>query len=153
MLAIRSKGSVALPKTLESVEFPVLLWRKGYSYVARSPVDLCTHPRSLVEDTRRRSKEGEFTMADSHGRLYEVADFEPVEPFGGFPRVAHFLLRSVFAAPTFRSERRLEAPEFCGIIGDAVRGRFGKAFAAEVAAAPTPQEAIQLVARRDRKAG
>ena len=142
-----------MPKTLESVEFPVLLWRKGYSYVARGPVDLCTHPRSLVEDTRRRSKDGEFTMADAGGRIYEVADFEVVRPFGGFTRVAHFLLRSVFAAPTFRSERRPEAPEFCGIIADAVRGRFGRAFAAAVAGAQTPQEAVQLVAKRDRKAG
>ena len=135
------------------MKFPVLLWRKGYSYVARDPVALCTHPRSLVEDTRRRSKEGEFMMADAGGRIYEVGEFEAVRPFGGITRIAHFLLRSVFAAPTFRSDRQPEAPEFCGIIGDAVRGRFGKTFAAEVAAAHTPQEAIELVQKRDRKAG
>ena len=144
---------MTVPQSIEAVEFPVLLWRKGYSYVAPSPLELCVHPRSLFAETQSEARQGAFTLADSAGRVYEVSDFEAVKPFGGLSRVGHFLLRSVFAAPVLRGAKQPDLPEFCAIIGRALRDRFGKRFVDELAQAQSPREALTLVAQRERRAG
>ena len=90
---------MSVPSQIADLRFPVILWRKGYSYVARTPLELCTHPRRLLADTEERSKRGEFSLLDSAGRVYSVSGFAQIVPFGGLMRFAHFILRSAYAAP------------------------------------------------------
>ena len=133
--------------------FPVLLWRKGYSYVAGSALELCTHPRSLFPETRRRAQEGEFRLADSRGRIFSVTDFEPVRPFGGLMRLPHMLMRSVFAQPVCSSPEQPELSSFQAAVAKVVGSRFGKSFVKELQQTSSASAAMQLLAQRERKAG
>jgi len=141
------------PESIRTLKFPVLLWRKGYSYVANSPLELCTHPRSLFADTKRRAQGKEFVLADADGRIYRVADFDPVRSFGGIKGIAHLILRSVYAAPVLQPMHEIELSEFSATIGKALRGRFGKAFAAELAVAESPSQVLERVAQQDQTSG
>jgi hypothetical protein len=144
---------VSLRDFSSDLAFPVLLWRKGYSYVAGSALELCTHPRSLFPETRKRAQQGEFKLADSHGRIFSVTDFEPVRPFGGLMRVPHILLRSVFAQPVCAPAEVPELSGFQSAIGKVVSSRFGKSFVTELQQTSSAAAAMQLLARRERKAG
>lgn len=101
--------AMALPPTVARLQFPVLLWRRGYSYVATDAIDLCAHPRTLISETKVRASRGEFFLADSAGTLFAVIAFEDVQPFGGLKHLGHYILRSRFAAPTLREVSKQDA--------------------------------------------
>ena len=137
----------------EQLRYSVLLWRKGYSYVANDAIELFAHPRSLFEDTLRRAKAGEFKLADSEGRIFTVSDLQRVPFFGGMKRFAHLLLRSVFAKPVFSQAEQPELVAFQSTVGKVLSGRFGKGFAKQLQATQNAQQVLQLASERERKAG
>lgn len=110
-----------LPPAVAFLQFPVLLWRPGYSYVAGHALELCAHPRSLIEDTKQRASRGEFLLADSGGKLFRVTAFIDVPPFGGLRRFGHYLLRSRFAAPALSEVSSSEEVEVRKKLSSALR--------------------------------
>jgi hypothetical protein len=101
-----------------------VLWRKGYSYIARTALELCSQPRSLLAETQERAKRGEFSLLDSGGRIYPVRAFAHVPPFGGMLRIAHLFLRSAYAAPVLEAPVTPPLPEFKEKLACAIRLRF-----------------------------
>lgn len=138
---------------VSELQFPVLLWRKGYSYVASSPLELCTHPRSLFAETEKLALAGEFSIADSAGRVHKVTGYERVSPFGGLMRLPHLLLRSVYAAPVLGEVTQPSLAEFRDTLTKALGTRIGKSFKQTLLQAQSFVEAMALVAARDSKAG
>ncbi|EFX60604.1 hypothetical protein DAPPUDRAFT_276547 [Daphnia pulex] len=138
---------------VSELQFPVLLWRKGYSFVASSPLELCTHPRSLVVETQKLAAAGEFTVADSAGRIYKVKEYEQVPPFGGLMRLPHLVLRSVYAAPVLGEVTQPSLAEFINTLSNVLGARFGKSFKKTLLQAQSYGEAMALVAKRESKAG
>lgn len=107
-----------------SIAYPALLWREGYIYLAATPLDLCVHPRSMLDDTVKRARAGEWHLADAKGRCFDVADWIPIRPFGGIKGIGLRLLRSVFAAPVLTNESKLSLPEFKKELAGAIRSRY-----------------------------
>ena len=138
---------------VSELHFPVLLWRKGYSFVASSPLELCTHPRSLIVETQKLATAGEFTVADSAGRICKVKGYERVPPFGGVMRLPHLVLRSVYAAPVLGEVTQPSLAEFINTISKALGARFGKSFKQTLLQTQSSGEAMALVAKRESKAG
>ena len=139
-----------LPPQIAALRFPVVLWRKGYSYVAKTPLELCTHPRSLLGDTEERAKRGEFALLDSTGRVYPITGYEQVPPFGGPMRLAHLLLRSAYAAPVLAAPLAPSLPEFKTTLAGAVRLRFREQLVKGMEPLGTAAEAVALAAKLDR---
>ena len=137
----------------DQLSYPVLLWRKGYSYVANDAVELFAHPRSLFEDTLHRARAGEFKIADSEGRVFTVSDLQRVSSFGGIRRIAHLLLRSIFAKPMLSQAEHPDLVAFQAMVGKVLVGRFGKGFAKQLQATQNARQVLQLAAERERKAG
>jgi len=107
-----------------SISYPAFLWRENYIYLAATPLELCSHPRSLFEDTVQRARAGEYHLLDAEGRAFDVADWIRIRRFGGLNGIAHWLLRSVFATPVLTNEVRLSLPEYKKKIACAIRGRY-----------------------------
>jgi len=138
---------------VSELQFPVLLWRKGYSYIASSPLELCTHPPSLFAETQKLALAGEFTIADSAGRVHKVRGYERVSPFGGLMRLPHLLLRSAYAAPVLGEVCQPSLAEFRDTLSKALGTRFGRSFKRSLLQAQSFVEAMALVAERESRAG
>ena len=139
-----------LPSQINDLRFPVVLWRKGYSYVASTALELCTHPRNLLSDTQERAARGELMLLDSAGRVYSVKAYQPVSPFGGPMRFAHLLLRSAYAAPVLGEPTAPPLPQFKSVLANAVRLRFRDQLVKGMASLSTAAEAVALAAKLDR---
>ena len=138
---------------VSELQFPVFLWRKGYSFVASSPLELCTHPRSLIVETQKLASAGEFTVADSAGRICKVKGYERVPPFGGLMRLPHLVLRSVYAAPVLGEVTQPSLAEFINTLSKVLGARFGKSFNQTLLQVQSSGEAMALVAKCESKAG
>ena len=109
---------------LPSLSYPVLVWREGYVYLAKTPLELCAHPRSVFSETVRQSKSGELQLVDAEGRRFDVVDWKTVRPFGGVTGIAYRLILSVFAVPVLANETRLSLSDFKKTLARAIRGRY-----------------------------
>jgi hypothetical protein len=109
---------------LPEISYPALLWRKGYIYLAATPLELCAHPRSMFEETAQRGRAGEWHLVDADGRSFDVIDWIRVRPFGGIRAIGPWLLRSIFAVPVLAHERRLPLSEFKKKLVGAIRSRY-----------------------------
>lgn len=109
---------------LIDINYPVLLWRKGYTYLATSPFELCVHPRSLFNDTVQRTVRGEWRMVDAAGKSFDLVAWEKIKPFGGLKGVGMRLIGSIFAAPVLENEHSLPLGEFKKKLTGAVIGRY-----------------------------
>lgn len=138
---------------VSELQFPVLLWRKGYSFVASAPLELCTHPQSLIGETQKLASAGEFTIADSAGRIFKVKGYKRIQPFGGLMRLPHLVLRSVYAAPVLDEATQPSPTEFINTLSKALGARFGKSFKQTLLQAKSSGEAMAMVAKREKKAG
>jgi hypothetical protein len=127
------------------------MWRKGYVYVAKDALELCTHPRSLLPETMQRAAAGQLTLADARGHVYRITAFAPVSPFGGAMRIAHALLRSAYAAPIFGAPKVPSLAELKTEISSAVRPVHGQPFLEGLAAAESAQEVLAFVAKSEKQ--
>jgi hypothetical protein len=109
---------------LPQISYPALLWREGYIYLAKTPLNLCAHPRSLFAETVQKAKAGDWRLADSDGRSFEVVDWVRVPPFGGISAIAPLLTFSIFAVPILANENQPALAEFKKILARAVIGRY-----------------------------
>lgn len=109
---------------MPQIVYPALLWRKGYIYLASTPLELCAHPRALFNETVQRTHDGEYHLIDADGRFFNVIDWVAISPFGGLRGIGLRLLRSVFAAPVLANESRLSLPDFKKKLAGAVRSRY-----------------------------
>lgn len=108
----------------KELSYPVLLWRKGYTYLAETPLELCAHPRSLFEETVQLARAGEWRLVDADGRCFKVSDWERISPFGGIKGVALRLIGSIFAAPVLENEEALSLAEFKKKLTGLLRSRY-----------------------------
>jgi len=106
------------------LSYPALLWHEGYAYLARTPLEVCVHPRSLFQETVQRARSGEIHLVDTAGRLFDIVDWTRIRRFGGINGIAFWLLGSIFAAPVLAHETRLALPEFKKTLARAIRGRY-----------------------------
>jgi hypothetical protein len=127
------------------------MWRKGYSYIASTPLELCTHPKELLSDTESRAKRGEFRLLDSAGRIFSVGSFVRVSPFGGLMRVAHFLLRSVYAAPVLEAPVTPSLGAFKETLAGAVNLRIKMQLAAGMESLDSAERCVALAADLHRR--
>ena len=109
---------------MPDLNYPVLLWREGYTYLAAGPLELCVHPRSLFDDTLLRAREGQWQIVDGRGRSFKVADWIRGPAFGGVRSIPFRLLRSVFAVPVLSQEADLSLPDFKKKLTAAIRSRY-----------------------------
>ncbi|MGY3454231.1 hypothetical protein [Bradyrhizobium sp. USDA 4353] len=109
---------------LPEISYPALLWRKGYIYLAATPLELCTHPSSMFEETVQRARSGEWRLVDADGRSFDVLDWVRVRPFGGIRAIGPWLLRSIFAIPVLANETRLSLAEFKKELTGAITSRY-----------------------------
>lgn len=108
----------------KELSYPVLLWRKGYTYFAETPLELCAHPRSLFNETVELARAGEWRLVDAEGRCFRVSDWKKVRPFGGIKGVALRLIGSIFAAPVLEDEEKLALTEFKTKLAGVLRSRY-----------------------------
>jgi hypothetical protein len=105
-------------------DYPAVLWRKGYVYLASTPLELCAHPRSLFEETVARSHAGEWRVVDANGQCFEVVDWRKISPFGGVRGLGLRLLGTVFAAPVLRNQHQLTLKQFKDTLEKAIRSKY-----------------------------
>jgi hypothetical protein len=113
---------MVLPSPYPAVSYPALLWHEGYVYLARTPLELCAHPRSLFQEAVQHARSGEIHLVDAEGRRFDVVDWARIRSFGGINGIALRLLGSIFAAPVLANETRLALPEFKKTLVRAIRG-------------------------------
>ena len=113
-----------MTSALPQISYPVLLWREGYIYLAKTPMELCAHPRSLFGETVQRAKSGEYHLADPEGRFFDVVDWLRVRPFGGIAAIGPLLLFSIFAVPVLANETQLSLAKFKKTLAAAMISRY-----------------------------
>ena len=91
----------------QSLQYPVLLFREGYVFLAEDPDELRRHARSTFAETRM----AKWQICDSNGNLSRVSRWEVLSR-RGLRQLSDMLLGDVFAEPILISERNLTLREF-----------------------------------------
>jgi hypothetical protein len=117
-------AGLTVTSELPDVVYPVFVWRDGYVYLAKTPLELCVHPRSMFAETVKQARSGEWHMVDAAGWYFDVADHKRVRPFGGLMGFAYRLTLSIFAAPVLTNRSELSLPEFKKKLAGAIRTRY-----------------------------
>jgi hypothetical protein len=101
-----------------------MIWYEDYVQLVKTPLELCSHYRSMFDETVERARTRNDHLIDVEGHYFDIVDWYRIPSFGGLNGFFLLITGTIFAAPVLGNERVLLLEEFKKTIAWAVRSRY-----------------------------